>query len=249
MNLLQATLFLVASLSTAVAAERAEDNHESRRLKERIINGVDAPPTRYPYTVSFQDNNFHFCGGSLIAPDIVLCAAHCAPSRNLNNYELVVNPYRLNNGNAERMRLESAIPHPDYNSGTIDNDYMILKLVGESINPTVVINSLASQPPDDISLQVMGWGTTENGSGSNILQEVDVISMTNAECNTKYNGITDSMLCALEAFKGSCQGDSGGPLIIPGDGHANDVQVGVVSWGVGCAEPDSKFVFSRYCSD
>lgn len=243
MNLLKASLVLGASLNGAIAAEQTKDDHASRELRERIINGVDAPPTRYPYTVSFQDvesDRFHFCGGSLIAPDIVLCAAHCAPSKSLDNYQLVVNPYKLNNGNAERMQLKSFVPHPDYNSRTIDNDYMILKLTDQSINPIVKLNTDEDKPRDNTSMQVMGWGTTENGGGSNTLQEVDVITMTNAECKGKYSGITDSMLCALEALKGSCQGDSGGPLIIPGDGHEEDVQVGIVSWGIGCADPDCK---------
>lgn len=41
------------------------------------------------------------------------------------------------------------------------------------------------------------------------------------------------MLCAQGPNKDSCQGDSGGPLVIPGDIGAEDVQVGVVSWGFG----------------
>lgn len=32
----------------------------------RIINGNDAGPFRYEYSVSLQDINFHFCGGTLI---------------------------------------------------------------------------------------------------------------------------------------------------------------------------------------
>jgi hypothetical protein len=35
---------------------------------------VDAPKGRYPYAVSLQDSGRHKCGGSLIAPDIVLSA-------------------------------------------------------------------------------------------------------------------------------------------------------------------------------
>jgi len=41
----------------------------------KIIGGSDAPDDRYPYMVSLQDPysfETHICGGSLIAPDIVL---------------------------------------------------------------------------------------------------------------------------------------------------------------------------------
>ena len=43
----------------------------------RIIGGDEAIEDRYPYAVSLSDDFGHFCGGSLIARDVVLSAAHC----------------------------------------------------------------------------------------------------------------------------------------------------------------------------
>jgi len=252
MNLLKATLLLVASLATTVSASHPEEALEHRKLQTRIIAGVNAPLTRYPYTVSFQTTSgFHFCGASLIAPDVALCAAHCAPEQAASNYKVVVNPYKLNDptqGVAETIGLADFVAHPDYNDRSIDNDYMVLKLASNSNNPIVQLHSGDSQTPIDNSvLHVMGWGTTATSSKSNTLQQVDVITMTNSECTARYGSgsITDNMLCALEAYKGSCQGDSGGPLIIPGDGHTEDLQVGIVSWGIGCAEPEHPGVYAR----
>lgn len=74
--------------------------------------------------------------------------------------------------------------------------------------------------------------------------EVDVVS--NSQCNSAYDGgITDDMLCASRSGKDSCQGDSGGPLIVKGTDFSKDVQVGVVSWGYGCADESYPGVYAR----
>ncbi|XP_028174904.1 trypsin-1-like [Ostrinia furnacalis] len=97
---------------------------------------------------------------------------------------------------------------------------------------------------------VAGWGTTEEGgSVSNTLQEVYVPIISNADCRkTAYKQrITENMLCAGEPDGGrdACQGDSGGPLHIVNTTNAQFQEVGVVSWGEGCARPDRPGVYTR----
>lgn len=106
---------------------------------------------------------------------------------------------------------------------------------------------------------VAGWGRTEEGGKpSNILQQLQLPVLENEVCRTKYSKIgklisekqfDQAVLCAgeLDGGKDSCQGDSGGPLMQPVsvDGVPNFYQIGIVSYGIGCARPDVPGVYTR----
>ena len=93
------------------------------------------------------------------------------------------------------------------------------------------------------------WDTNNTGVGQslpNILQVGKVNLMNSDTCNQAYGDgchmVGASSLCAAAPGVDSCQGDSGGPLVLDG------VQVGIVSWGYGCADPDFPGVYSvRTC--
>jgi hypothetical protein len=116
----------------------------------------------------------------------------------------------------------------------------------QSTLPPVALNGLRSSPADNEVLTVIGFGTTFQGAmyGSFVLQEVNVSAVPDAVCNQQYGGdIEDEvMFCGgvSGGGKDSCQGDSGGPIM-----NSNGVQVGVVSWGQGCANEDYSGVYSR----
>ncbi|KAL7515804.1 hypothetical protein ACHAWX_000880 [Stephanocyclus meneghinianus] len=111
----------------------------------------------------------------------------------------------------------------------------------------VKLNYDASYPADGAASRTMGWGrTTQSGTGSNVLREVDLPIITNELCNQTYPGeIYTSMICTFQPGKDSCQGDSGGPLIIPGASADQDTLIGVVSWGIGCATNQYPGVYAR----
>ncbi|CAK4939643.1 unnamed protein product, partial [Aphanomyces euteiches] len=58
-----------------------------------------------------------------------------------------------------------------------------------------------------------------------------------------YN-VDSTMICVGgQAGKDSCQGDSGGPLTIETNGQES--LVGVVSWGIGCAEANKPAILDK----
>lgn len=148
----------------------------------------------------------------------------------------------------DTLLVEEHYPHPNYGN-IIQSDFALAKLYGRSDKPLVALNIDTETPVDDEYLTVMGWGVTVEGvssTQSDVLREVDVQYMSNAECDASsgsYNGdfvtydgyIEGNMMCAWSENKDACQGDSGGPLIKKGSDGETDVQVGVVSWGLGCA--------------
>jgi len=89
------------------------------------------------------------------------------------------------------------------------------------------------------TLTVMGFGTTsEIGDISYILQHVNLNAIADDICVNQYNGVVDPDVTS--GGKDSCQGDSGSPII-----DQNNIQVGIVSWGEGCARPTQSGVYTR----
>ena len=256
---LSSSAVLLLSASTASAGNLR--NLAKRDLiagNTRIIGGDEAVEDRYVYAVSLSDSYGHFCGGSLIAEDVVLSAAHCDPSGK-GNYNAVVGRHGHDDTDGQELTVANALPHPDYDGGTTDNDFMLIFLK-ESANTTttfVSLNSDATTPEVGANVTVMGWGDVDASNAQKLaddLMEVDVNVISNEECEKSdgefgsyEDSITSNMLCAREEGGGedSCQGDSGGPLIIKGASASEDIQVGVVSWGIGCASADYPGVYAR----
>ncbi|KAL7482728.1 hypothetical protein ACHAW6_008385, partial [Cyclotella cf. meneghiniana] len=201
---------------------------------------------RYSYTVALSSNGFQFCGGSLIAPDVVLTAAHCIDG---SSFSVVVGRHDLTTSSGEVIARKKAIKHPNYNTKSMVNDFAIVLLSKATTQNVqfVKLNKDEAYPVAGANSRTMGWGdTTQGGSGSNVLREVDLPVITNELCYEKYPGdIYASMICTFLPGKDSCQGDSGGPLIIPGSSADTDTLIGMVSWGIGCASSKYPGVYSR----
>jgi len=214
----------------------------------KIVDGEPTEEGRYPYQVGLSTTEgFIECGASLVDSNWVLSAAHCSGVTHVE-----IGRYDVSDSTETYERIEVAfgMNHPNYDGRTMENDLMLLRLKEPSSYDTVTLDDGSASLSVGTDVTVMGWGaTSEGGSGSDVLLEVEVDVISETDCNdgNSYDGdvIDAVMICASRSGKDSCQGDSGGPLIIKGDDAASDVQVGVVSWGTGCAQENFPGVYAR----
>lgn len=163
----------------------------------------------------------------------------------------------------QRIPVAAVYPHPDYAGLDNDDDFALLRLARPTTSPAIQVigDTPAELALDDAGIvaTTAGWGWT--GTDYPIQQRyVEVQVQADATCAAIYppgrtaDGVPTefrarSMLCAgdLAGGEDSCSGDSGGPLAVRAtDGSWR--QIGVVSWGDGCAQPGLPGVYSRVSS-
>ncbi|XP_073829374.1 trypsin-1-like [Musca autumnalis] len=249
-------LLVIFSLVTTIEAVPSQ-------LESRIINGTEVNwnDTRYQVSVRIEliDRFFfgigHICGGSLIAPNVVLTAAHCVWSENTEKYRSP-QEFSVVMGNLDRTRKDAnmlKLPVKDiivggnFDPDTFEDDIAIMIL-----NQTVPSNYTRASTIElnenrnlieGTKCIVSGWGLTEKGTYATKLRSVEVPIVGRSTCSRHYGTdiLLNGMLCAgyMYGERDSCSADSGGPLV------CNDKLVGIVSFGVGCAMPGFPGVYTE----
>lgn len=197
----------------------------SANTNTRIIGGRVTNERRYPYAVALtKGGDRFFCGGSLIARDVVLTARHCLGG----SYNVAIGRHNLTSSNTagDEVPILEEIGHPLWDKYTDVYDFALVILSRPTTIPgipLVKINSDSSLPQVGSSARTMGWGDTAQDDDlrriSDVLMAVDVEVISNNECrNAKgtegnlYNSYKDyiypSMLCTHTPGKDACQGDS-----------------------------------------
>ncbi|KGL82641.1 Kallikrein-14, partial [Tinamus guttatus] len=216
--------------------------------ESRIIGGKPCSITQRPFQVALTKRGQILCGGSLIASQWVLTAAHCKqPARDIR---VLIGTDTLRDGTGEVRSISHFAVHPAYNPRKNDNDFMLLRLdrpvrFGDNIKK---IRLATRCPMDGMRCSVSGWGTTKS-PGAKLpknLQCAGIVAFGRRKCTRAYgsNTITRNMFCAGVPQGGidSCQGDSGGPLV------CNGRLQGVVSWGMAvCGRKGQPGVYSNVC--
>ncbi|CAK8680120.1 unnamed protein product [Clavelina lepadiformis] len=228
----------------------------------RIIGGNEAAKGSWPWLAMLVDAVFEisFCGGSIIDERFILTAAHCVEATRISDILVYVGRHNYDDG-GELHDVASITIHPDYNSSSLENDIALIKVHGDIIYTSEarpICYSSASQssttdPPAGTTCVIMGWGNispTLNFISPHSLHQARVPIVDTDVCANLYSGfgfVDESHVCAGFVSQGgvdSCQGDSGGPLICLVD-EKTWYQIGITSFGNGCALPNYPGVYTR----
>uniref|UniRef100_A0A8C3X651 Serine protease 55 n=1 Tax=Catagonus wagneri TaxID=51154 RepID=A0A8C3X651_9CETA len=220
----------------------------------RIIGGIEAEVGEFPWLVSIQAGNEHFCGGTIISEWWIVSAAHCFMSEEIAPKELrvVLGTNSLISPSLDIKGVTQIILHKDFQKSYMDNDIALLLLdtpiTFDNLKKPIC---LPKQPGPSTWHQcwVAGWGQIKTGIKQPMETELMKVPMTVmdwGECLKEFPKLTTNMLCAgyeNESYD-ACQGDSGGPLVCTTQSDKRWYQVGIVSWGRSCGQKNSPGIYT-----
>eukprot|EP00094_Tigriopus_californicus_P011000 TCALIF_10611-PA protein Name:"Similar to Chymotrypsin BI (Litopenaeus vannamei)" AED:0.23 eAED:0.23 QI:0/0/0/0.6/1/1/5/0/268 len=208
----------------------------------KIVGGQEATPHSHPFIVNLILDLFYFCGGSLIAPNVVLTAAHCTDG--VNSVKVTAGAHKLsaNEPSQQVQTSTNIITNADFSLDLVDNDVALI-ILDEPFEINEFVSTIAlseAEPAVGEMVQATGWGKTRDGilaTTSDILMDVTIPVGDDADAESVYGPDLDytTKICIdTTGGLGTCQGDSGGPLFV-NDG-ADAAIVGITSFGssIGC---------------
>lgn len=179
----------------------------------------------------------HVCGGTLIAPDLVLSAAHCLVGVNPKRLTAVVGADKPDWKKAPRVRVTGFRVPGSYSFESNRGDVALLRLASSQTSPTVGL--VEAEPEVAGSVLTAGWGCTDRPLQPQRCRrhaphlqaaEQQVVADSQCDRSTFWNppAHARTSICAMGSDAVANLGDSGGPLLV-GDAATGYAQVGVVS--------------------
>ncbi|XP_022218653.2 serine protease 3-like [Drosophila obscura] len=214
---------------------------------QRIVNGKLAKERQFPYVVQIlidAHNVTSLCGGSIIANNWVLTAAHC--TENATSVSLIYGSiWRKEKPTKKLLAKDHVFPHPQYNNfgGSAINDIALIRTEWVEFSVRIQSIPLPTESRDGYNnfvgqwAFVAGWGALHNnGSASARLYWAKLQVIDESACRYRYGNNLEGILCARSdnEQQSACDGDSGGPLV-----HNKEL-IGVLSFGSksGCEDGD-----------
>ena len=220
---------LAASSARADAGEAASIEPGSGGAS--IIGGTAVPAGKWPDAVAVLGAT-GACTGTLIAPDVVLTAGHCA---GINPTRVIANTLDYGAPGGTSAAVQSTTPYPDWEN-SYDVSVIVLAKPITGVAPRKLGTACTFQGfAASTSVHLVGFGSTDvRGGGDNSKLNEATAPVTDPQCSGG-NGCAPAIAPGGEFVVGgngkdTCFGDSGGPVYL--DTPRGAVVIGAVSRGL-----------------
>ena len=256
-------LMLASSASVASADTSPAKGDGTTPGKPRIVGGNESTPGAWPSQVALLQHNVsdrnlaQFCGGTAISSTWILTAGHCVFEENgsitpASKIDVLAGTQDLTTG-GERIRAVEIRVHAGFSLNDLHYDVALIRLDHPTHAPAMPLVPQGKGLAPGTDLVTSGWGN-QSATQSDFptkLRDVHVPYVSDSACRAAYppgpeEVFLDTMFCAGYVGVGgkdSCNGDSGGPISAKLGGVYT--QVGIVSWGLVCADPTFPGVYTR----
>lgn len=212
----------------------------------RVVGGVEVTnPDDAPWMVALTTSSgYQFCGGALIAPDLVATAAHCVYGRQPSAFRVVGGRLDLRTDGGSTSSVRQYQIAEGYSTPSRGSDIALLTLAEPMPYRTLPYATTSDVYAAGGVGVVLGWGrqTESDTNKSPLLHKASIPVMADWQCAAAYARYdAKAMFCAgfPEGGVDACIDDSGGPFVV------NGRLAGIVSWGIGCARPNTPGVYTR----
>ena len=195
------------------------------------VNSRDAGGARAS-TVRIETSRGELCSGAVIAPEIVLTAAHCLADGGSISVVSLDPRFR-----ARRQTVIALLPHPSFVPGTTPRtqpgtDLALLRLAQPLPSDIDPLN-LGGQLSQGETVTMAGYGLSaeNNNKTARRLRETRLVNAGNYTTQNTVKVAVDVESRGETPGAGACRGDSGGP-VLRGTARSRDL-VGIVSWSSG----------------